>query len=495
MNATLGGSQLRNLYTKDELRADSLKVPGIYKLANAAGPLVAYPDKSRFAFNSLFFLTSFSYKNFVYLDVSAREDWNSALATPARKDNVSFFYPSASASFILSEVVQLPKQVDYAKIRVSAASVGSGGQTPYWTSYSYSAPATFPGGSTNPTLLPNPDLKPLRTNSYEAGIEGKFFKNRAGFDFTVYSGNTNNQILSRKVDPASGWPNQVINAGTVRNSGVELSLNGSPVKGKNFKWNTSVVYSSNKNKIVSMPDSSVVLRTGPVGGGQIVAKVGGSMGDLYGYGYKRAPDGQIVYDAATGFARLSDGVIHLGNTIPKGKLGWNNELTYRQFRLNFQFDAQWGAVAHSLMNYKLAEQGKTMITVPGRYNGIIGNGVIEEADGKYRKNDKLATDIDYYYRSHYGIDNAEGSTFKTDFIKFRELRFDYTFKPALLKKIGMQKAQIGVYGRNWLSGLHGQCSILSLAPSAVPTSYRASRLPSSRLPVPLALTCLSVFNI
>ncbi|UYQ94485.1 SusC/RagA family TonB-linked outer membrane protein [Chitinophaga horti] len=447
-SATLGGSQLKNLYTKDELRADSLKVPGIYKLANAAGPLIAMPDKSRMAFNSLFFLITGGFKNMIYVDITAREDWASTLALPERKGNSAFFYPSVSSSFILSEIFQLPKPISYAKFRLAAASVGSGGQVPYYTSYFYTAPPTFPGGLTNPTLLTNAELEPLRTNSYEAGIEGKLWKNRAGFDVAVYTGSTNNQILSRRIDPASGWPSQVINAGKVRNIGVEVALNGTPVSTKDFKWNTSLVYSANRNRIVSMPDSSVVLRTGPVGGGQIVARVGGSMGDLYGYGYKRAPDGQVVYDPATGFAKLSEGVIHLGNTLPKGKLGWTNDFTYKQFRLNLLFDAQWGAVAHSLMHYKLAEQGKITSTLPGRYNGIVGNGVIEEADGKYRKNDVLATDIDYYYRSHFGVDNAEGSTFRTDFIKFREARFDYTFKPAMLRKIGIQRAQVGIYGRN-----------------------------------------------
>jgi hypothetical protein len=116
--------------------------------------------------------------------------------------------------------------------------------------------------------------------------------------------------------------------------------------------------------------------------------------------------------------------------------------------LHLLFDAQVGAVAHSLMNYKLAEQGKTTITLPGRYNGIIGNGVVMGTDGKYRTNDIIATNIDEYYRSHYGVDNAEGSTFSTDFIKFREARIDFTLNPRLIKKLRLQKATLGVYGRD-----------------------------------------------
>ncbi|MCK7559854.1 hypothetical protein MKQ70_34910 [Chitinophaga sedimenti] len=172
------------------------------------------------------------------------------------------------------------------------------------------------------------------------------------------------------------------------------------------------------------------------------------MGDLYGRGYLRAPDGQIVYDPSNGFALLADDVVYLGNTMPKGKLGFGNDFSYRSFRLSVLFDAQWGAVAHSLMHYKLAEQGKTTNTLPGRASGLIGNGVVIDADGKYVKNTTVATDVDYYYRSHWGIDNAEGNTFSTDFIKFREARLDYTIKPAVLKKTGLQRVTVGVYGRN-----------------------------------------------
>ena len=116
--------------------------------------------------------------------------------------------------------------------------------------------------------------------------------------------------------------------------------------------------------------------------------------------------------------------------------------------MNLLFDGQYGAVGHSLMHYKLAEQGKTTNTLPGRYNGIIGNGVVLGNDGKYYENTTIANDIDEYYRSHYGIDNAEGSTFSTDFIKFREARFDYTFQSKWINRIGLQRASIGVYGRD-----------------------------------------------
>lgn len=450
ISGTLGGSILRNNYNRDEVRADSLTVPGIYSMANAAGPLATMPYKSKYAINSWYGMLALGYKDYLFVDFTGRQDYTSTLATPLRSDGAGFLYGSANASFILSEVAKLPAAINYAKIRFSASSVGSGGTAAYLTAYNYAtAGSLYNGGLQNPTLLANPNLKPLRTNSYEAGIAAKMFKNRFGFDIAVYTGNTKDQHLRRVVDRASGYNQILINAGTVSNKGVEVALNGTPVSSRGgFKWNSSVVFSANTNRIEELLDSSVVLRTGPVGGGQIVASVGGSMGDLYGRGYVRSPDGQIVYDARTGFALITQDVVYLGNTIPKWKLGFTNEFSYKNFRLGFQFDGQYGGVAHSLMHYKLAEQGKLTKTLPGRYNGIIGNGVVMDADGKYRTNDVIATDIDEYYRSHFGIDNAEGSTFSTNFIKFREARLDYTLNARTLKRLGLQKATVGVYGRN-----------------------------------------------
>lgn len=449
LNFTAGGSALRNRYIRDEVRADSMAYPGVYSLANNLGPLVTMPYRSAYQVNSFYGMISASYKNFLFADITGRQDWNSVLATPSRTVNSGFFYPSFNVSFVANEVMNLPKAIDFAKLRFSVAGVGSGGSSPYLTEFTYpTAGSLYSGGLRNPSVLANPELLPLRTVTYEAGLAMKMLKSRLGFDLALYTSNTHDQILSRIIDRASGWSRAMINAGKVGNKGIELAVNGTPYKRGKFSWNTSVVYSANTNVIKELNDSSVVLATGPVGGGQIVAKPGGSMGAVYGRGYQRAPDGQVIYDEKTGWAKLTEEVIYLGNTIPKYKIGWTNEFAYGQFRLHLLFDGQFGAVAHSLTHHKLAEQGKTKNTLPGRYNGIVGNGVIQMADGKFRPNDVLATDIDEYYRSHFGQDNAEGSTFSTDFIKFREARLDYSLPARLTKKLRMQKATLGVYGRN-----------------------------------------------
>ena len=487
ISATVGGSQLRNKYNKKDLRADGLKIPGDYFMTNNLYPLISIPDTSRYRINSLYGLASVGYKDYLYVDITGRQDWNSVLATPTRTDNVGFFYPSISASFVLSEYFKLPKAISFAKLRASVSQVGSGANVPYRTSYTYglAANGTYPDSAlNNPGILPNPNLKPLKTTTYEFGADLRFLNSRLNFDVAYYAGNTKNQILTRVVDRASGYNQAIINAGQINNSGIELAINATPVSVRDgFKWTTSFTFAANKNKIISLPDSSIILRTGPIAGGQIVAKVGGSMGDLYGRGYVRSPDGQVVFDETTGFAKITSDVTYLGNTIPKYKISIGNNFNYKRFSLGVLFDAQVGAVAHSLLNYKMVEQGKLASTLPGRYNGIIGNGVVQNADGTYRKNDVIAYDIDEYYRSNMGSENAEGSTFSTDFIKFREASLNYTFNPRLFRNTGLSSVTLGIYGRNlfiWSPWPMFDPEFGTLSGTDIVTGFEIGQFPSTR---------------
>jgi len=486
VSATVGGSTNDNRYNKDEMRADSLTYPGVYTMANAKGQILSLPNKSHEQRNGFYGLFTAAYKNFLYVDGTYRIDWASTLASALAPDKRTYFtYPSLNASFIASEVWKLPHVINYAKLRGSVSGVGNGGNRPYMidASYETSGPQ-YPGGLQIPSVIVNPYLQPLRTRSIEFGTEVRMFRDRFGFDLAVYQSNTSSQQLLRVVDAATGARYKMVNAGEVRNKGIELAMDGMPIKIKDgFSWKVFATFSMNQNKITELGDSTMILQTGPVAGGQLVAKVGGSMGDLYGIGYKRSPDGQIVYDANTGVALLTDEVVYLGNTIPKGKASLGHEFRYKGFRLNLLFDAQFGGVSHSLTHYKLAEQGKTKNTLPGRYSGIIGNGVVQNADGTYRKNDVIATDIDEYYRSHYGQDNAEGSTFSTNFIKFREARFDYSFSKAFVNRLKLQKASVGVYGRNlviWSNWPNFDPEFGTLSGSDIVKGFEIAQFPSTR---------------
>ncbi len=207
ISGTLGGSIRRNNYNRDEVRADSLTQPGIYTFANAAGPLATMPYKSKYSINSGYGMLALAYKDYLFVDFTGRQDYTSTLATPLRSDEAGFFYGSANAAVVLSEIFKLPASINYAKVRFSASSVGSGGTDAYLTAYNCAqrpAPSTMAAWRILP-LLANPDLKPLRTNSYEVGAAAKMFKNRFGFDVALYLGNTKDQHLKRIVDRASGF--------------------------------------------------------------------------------------------------------------------------------------------------------------------------------------------------------------------------------------------------------------------------------------------------
>lgn len=451
-SASLGGSKLQNDYHIESLASDGLTFPQVFNHNNSKYGVKAVKGIERMEVNSFYYLLTGGYKNFLFLDASGRVDWTSTLASPQFPDKqTGFFYPAINASFILSEIVTLPTQIDFAKLRASYAEVGSGVQQPYRTEFYYSSPNPLIGGSlANPSSLSNPLVEPLRTRSLEFGTDIRMFKSRVNLDVAVYNGLTFNQHLYRVVDAASGALTRLTNIGKVRNSGLEISLSTKPIiSKKGFNWTSTFTFSTNKNKIVELADSTLVLQQRSIGAAQIVAKVGGSLGDLYGIGYQRAPDGQVIYDPATGYALLTSDVKYLGNTIPKGKASWINDFSYKGFRLSLLFDAQWGGVGHSQTNHKLSEQGKLQQTVPGRYSGIIGNGVVWDAgSGKYIPNTTIATNIDEYYRTHWGSNQGEGNTFSTDFIKFREARLDFTLNKKMIKKLGLQKATLGVYGRN-----------------------------------------------
>jgi TonB-linked SusC/RagA family outer membrane protein len=486
MNASVGGSQMRNEYKKSELRADGLVIPGEFRLDNNENPLISVPDTARYRINSFYGLISFSLKNYLYLDFTGRQDWNSTLATPLRTDNVGFFYPSASTSFIASDLWKLPKFISYFKLRASLAQVGSGSTIPYRTAYNYNLASNgiYPDSAmVNPSILPNSNLKPLKTTTLELGAELRLFKSRLNLDLAVYNGNTKNQILNRVVDRATGYSLAVFNVGNVQNRGIELSVSGTPIQTKKFTWLLNGTFTANRNKIVELADSSVVLRAGALGGASIVANVGGSMGDLYGRDIVRSPDGQIVYDAVSGNAKAGDQLVYLGNTSPKFRFSFGSTFTYQRFSLSGLFDAQLGAVAHSLTFSRMAALGKLAVTLPGRYNGVIGDGVVQNADGTYRPNDVVATNLESFYTSIYGSDQAEGSVFKTDYLKFREANLTYAFSTKLVKRIGINRLTLGVYGRNlfiWSPWPAFDPEFGTLSGTDIVQGFETGQLPSTR---------------
>lgn len=448
-NFSFGGSNLRNSYVSDDIFANALIYPQIFTLANSKDVLRVNPYRSEYVINSLYGFMNLSYNNYLFLDVTGRNDWNSVLATPTSTSNVSFFYPSVNVSGIISEIFSLPKAISYAKLRASYAGVGSGRNTPYQTFVGYSPATSFPGGLYNQTSLANPDLKPLYTTSIEVGTDLKFFGNRAGLNFTLYKGNTKNQILAAGLDRSTGVNSAIVNAGEVMNRGLEIEADYQILKKKNgLNWKAFGNFSANENEVLSLTHDlpALTLQTGPSSSAVVEARVGGNMAAIYGIGYQRSPGGQIIFE--NGYPLATSEMIYLGRVTPQWKAGIGQEFRYKQFKMNILFDGQYGGVAYSNTNAVNMEFGKLKSSLPGRDNGIIGKGVIRNPDGTFRPNDVIAENIVTYYTAMAARANAEGNVYSTDFIKFREARLDYTFNAKLNKRFNTQRVTVGLYGRD-----------------------------------------------
>ncbi|MCG9792397.1 SusC/RagA family TonB-linked outer membrane protein [Flavobacterium algicola] len=442
LSASIGGNAMDYKYRRTDAYVTGLVVPGVYKLANGINsPIIQTYDKNK-KVNSLYGLFSFSFNNKVFLDLTGRNDWSSSL--PVK--NNSFFYPSANASFVVSEIFKLPKTFNFVKYRFSYAQVGND-TDPYKTSKYYNQSA-FPSSASVPGDLYNADFKPEITTSYETGIEGRLFNNRINFDATVYETNTKNQIISVPLDITTGYSSGVLNSGEVRNRGIELTFGGKLIKSNKFSWTSTLTWSKNWNQVIKLADGiSGQQEIGSGGNATLLAKVGGTTTAIYGYGFERSPEGKIVYSSA-GLPVYPTEIQHIGDANPDWKAGLNNSFRLGNVTFNFVIDGQYGGIIYSQTHHKSAEQGKLTSTFMGRENGyIIGDGVVLNTDGTYSPNTTKAITPDWY-ASYYRRANVESNSFDASFVKLREVSIQYDFPKQLLKNTGISALNLSVFGRN-----------------------------------------------
>jgi TonB-linked SusC/RagA family outer membrane protein len=446
VTASVGGNKMVHRYNRVDSYIDGLVIPAVYKLNNGlANPQMKVTDKN-FNVHSLYGLAAFGYKNKYFLDLTARNDWSSTLPS----NNWSFFYPSVNASFILSDIFRLPTAISFAKLRLSAAAAGND-TDPYQTQKYYGTSEFASSGSVDAVLY-NATLKPEISTSYEAGVDLRFLRNRFGLDLTVYNSVTRNQIVQVPMNWSTGYSAAFLNSGEVRNRGIEVVINSKNISNKSFSWNTTINWSKNQNRVLSLAEDlggedNQIIGTG--GNATIIAKVGGSTGDVYGFGFVRSPDGQIVYNSNGLPARPSD-IQYIGNAFADWKGGILNEFTYKNFKFNFLIDGQYGGIIYSQTHHKMTEQGKLEHTLRGREtNKIIGEGVVDDGNGHFVPNTKEVLIADYY-ADYYRRANVEANSFDASFLKLREARLEYALPKKLLSKTFIRQASVGVYGRDLL---------------------------------------------
>lgn len=475
-NASFGGNSYDYRYYNDRITLEKMQVDGVYNIYNVPSgyspDVFSYHSKKKV--NSFYGFLNLSWDNTYYLEFTDRNDWSSTLA----KGHNSYNYPSVSATVLLDQVFHFRDKapwIDMLKLKASWANVGND-TSPYSLDRYYNSTSYF-GGYRISNTIPNANIKPENEESWEGGVEGKMFGGRLGFDFTLYTTNTTNQIVDVAADQITGATGYTINAGKISSKGIELSLSGTPVRTRNFEWNITANASRNWNKLVALqdgwdPKQPYQLDNGTTIGNRIYvySYVGHEMYHLYGHGYVRAPEGAYYLDEngnkvdCSGQKIISSNgmplnpktspLIDLGRVNPTWTGGLNMNFRIKNVTVSMDFSAQVGGHTYSTTNFLLSYQGRLKNSLQGRYDGFVVEGVQQHtaADGTitYTKNNTVMTSAMTYYNQYVWVrDNAEENTFSTNFIKFKQLRIDYSLPKALCKKTHfLESASLGAYATN-----------------------------------------------
>ena len=436
-----------------------LIIPGVYSLANSLNPITAPTEvEERIEVGGVFAGLTLTYNDMLILDATARNDKSSTLPS----GNSSYFYPSISGGFVFSKLVPNQNWLSFGKLRLNYAEVGNDAPFDYIIN-TYGQPTPFgniPLFNVS-TTEKNPNLKPERTRSYEAGIEASFIKNRIGIDATYFKTNTIDQIIPVTISASTGHTTQIINAGNVENKGIELSLTLVPVKTKNFSWNMNVNWTRLRNKVLSLTEGTDNILLGVFQGGVTLnAAVGQPFGVLRG--------SDFVYDSAThqkvvdadGYYEVTQSTNYiLGNINPKWTGGMNNSFTYKNISLSFLIDARQGSDIYSIDQWYgqgtglpaftagLNDKGNPLRDLPENGGGVKFPGVTE--DGKPNTTYALITGLRGY--GYNNFPNA-GYVYDGSYIKLREVNLTYSLPQKLIEKLNPVKGiDISVYGRNlWI---------------------------------------------
>lgn len=444
-----------------------LIIPDLYKITNSTNkPTVSEYEETK-EVQSVFGSVNVGYMGMLYLDVTARNDWSSTI------NPHNFFYPSATVSFVFSELDALKdnKYLSFGKVRLGLAKSGND-TDPYVNDYYYTYVSNFGDLAlySIPTTLNNKELLPETTKSFEVGTELMFFRNRIGFDFTYYSESTFDQIIPVAISGATGYGSKYINSGEITNKGVEIGLNLIPVKTKDFSWSIDVNFTKNTNEVVELAPGLDVyqLTTGPFAV-SINAEVGKPYGSIIGSSFVKDGDGNIIVDT-DGYTLVGD-VQSIGTILPDYQVGIWNRFDYKGIQLSALIDIRKGGQLFSTTNMwgnysgileETAETNANGMNVrdpledgggalfEGVYGEVLEDGTIQylDADGNVSStpvSNSTYIDAESWGGWHYS-GPAEQNIFDADYIKFRELRLSYTLPAKFTGPI--QSLTVSAFGRN-----------------------------------------------
>jgi outer membrane receptor protein involved in Fe transport len=441
VDVTLGGNQMfRQIKTANQSAVDFVD-RGIYTIMNGRAKTSNHSLTER-AVNSLYGAAEVSYKNFLYLNLTARNDWFSTLAP----DNRSILYPSATASFIFSEVITLPEWFTFGKARLSYAEVGDDNVQPYSNVQYYalnsnlypSIAGSVPVGNSSGSTIPNPDLRPLRVSEIEAGLDFRFLNGRIVFDIAYYNKLTRDQIVEAVISYTSGYSTQLINVGESRSKGIETALTVKPVETRNFTWTLSGNLSYNTSEVLKLglTDADTMLTFGGVR-----AVVGQKLGQIFTWQQAVDPvSGKKVFDNGGMPVRAAEQV-SIGSNQPTWFGGITNTLDYKGIIFSALIDFKLGDDYMMLggPNRHYWRHGLHKGTLPGRDNpaGVVGDGVVKNSDGTYSPNTK-PVEIQAYYEQFHGLGITDYWQANAGFWKLRQMSLGYDFR-AVVPKVSFVK--------------------------------------------------------
>ncbi|WP_026950227.1 SusC/RagA family TonB-linked outer membrane protein [Algoriphagus mannitolivorans] len=450
----VGGNRMRR--TAESLRGggNDLVIPFFHSVNNVAAPTVSY-GFSEFGINSYFASANLGYKNMIFLNLTAREDQFSTLSP----ENFKLFYPSASLSAVISDMVVLPEFFTFAKVRGSWGQAGGGAPNPYALNLTYGLVGNghLGGnlGQINNGSIPNASLKPYTSTEYEIGADFRFLKNRIGLDIAYYNRLTKDDILNTGISSTSGFGSTTVNIGELRNKGVELLLNLTPVA-KAFKWDLSFNIANNRSEVLSLGNNAAgePIEFINLGNSRLMREsirhiVGQPLGMITGYKHLMI-NGQKVYDA-NGFPVTTAGFETLAEGRHPISGGISNTFSYKGFRLYTLVDLRQGGSMVSGTNYFGYLYGLHQETLNGRQGGLTVSGVTTNGEAKTwtigaDPSNAANYTLDQYYQAYARV--TENIVYDASFAKLRELNFGYTFSRTMLNKTPIQTLTLSFVGRN-----------------------------------------------
>ncbi|MFD2599583.1 SusC/RagA family TonB-linked outer membrane protein [Sphingobacterium corticis] len=451
VNASVGGNLMTQVSKRFGAIAPRLAIPNVYNLTNNASAIVSGNVYQEKRINSIYGTAQIGYKDYLYLDLTGRNDWSSALP----KQNNSYFYPSASLSVVASEMFGWKNEnINLVKFRGATSSVRRDLE-PYRTLPNFLVAQGWGGQTTavHNNNYPNENIRPEKVNSYEFGFDTRLLDSRLGIDLTYYNSTTTDLIIPVTLNPSAGYDTKLMNVGKMKNRGIELMLSATPIRNENFAWDIFVNYSFNRNKLVSLDEENGVSRIRQLERWASLelrtenTKGDGSFGSLYGDYLIFNGNNQLTHRDGRPQEENGDWG-YLGNVNPDFIGSIANEFRYKDWNLSFLFGGQKGGVVHSRTYIEGIRAGSLAESVPLRDANGAGNVIGEGIDIETGQPNAVEVPVRDYVGAYY--DNDAIATFDATYIKLRELKIGYRFPQSMLSGTKLKNASISFVGRNLL---------------------------------------------